>query len=128
MYSCCFVGGCFQDLFKTASLYSSHVAFSINILLKSRWCNHTVVLTRTQLGRIGVEFYQRGQIYKWIAIDNLIDTWKRPTVLTIVCYELKFDLRFSLYNVWFLWLIFITKLSTLTRKVGRLCFMAHQHL
>ena len=40
LYSCCFVGSGFLDLF----LYSSHQAFSLGILLAFMWCIHTVVL------------------------------------------------------------------------------------
>ena len=47
--NCYFVGYCLQNLFKTACsmLGSYHLAFSPNILLKSKWCSHTVVLTTT---------------------------------------------------------------------------------
>ena len=66
-HSCCFVGCCFQDLFKTAHciLFWFHVAFSVGISLKSKWCNHTVVLTQLQLGRIPVLFYQRDHVFIW---------------------------------------------------------------
>ena len=57
LYSYCFVGYCFQDLFKTV-----HSIFSLSISLKSKWCSHTVVLTWLQLGRIPILFYQRDQI------------------------------------------------------------------
>ena len=57
-YSCCFVSCCFQELFKRACsiLVKSHLVFSQGILLKSKWCNHTVILTWLQLGRIILYF------------------------------------------------------------------------
>ena len=41
-----------------AFLYSSHLAFSLCVLLASRWCIHTVVLTQPELGRNSILFYQ----------------------------------------------------------------------
>ena len=40
----------FQDLYRTARniLLLSHLAFSSSVLLDSRWCNHTIVLTSSQ--------------------------------------------------------------------------------
>ena len=40
-------------------LCSSHVAFTIGVSLESKWCNHTVVMTRLYLARIPVLFYQK---------------------------------------------------------------------
>ena len=45
----------------TESLYSYHLAFSPSVSLKSKWCNHTVVLTQVQLRMIPFLFYQRDQ-------------------------------------------------------------------
>ena len=42
----------------TTSLCGSYLAFSPNILLKSKWCNCRLVLTVQNLGRIHVLFYQ----------------------------------------------------------------------
>ena len=54
---CCFVGCCFQNLFKTVSLHSSHLTFFLpNVLIESKWCNHTEVMTRLHLGRFPVLF------------------------------------------------------------------------
>ena len=36
--------------------------FPLGVSLKSNSCNHTVVLTQLQLGRIHVLFYQKDQI------------------------------------------------------------------
>ena len=41
-----------------ASLCSSYLAFSLCLLLKSNWCNHTVVLTLVCLWRNPILFYQ----------------------------------------------------------------------
>ena len=41
-----FVSSYFQQ---AASLCSSHLAYSSGVSLKSRWCNHTIVLTWPQL-------------------------------------------------------------------------------
>ena len=40
-----------------ASLCSSYLVFSPSILLKSKWCNHTVVLTQLQFGRSQVMLF-----------------------------------------------------------------------
>ena len=48
-YCCSFVGGCFYQ-FKRVFLCSSHLAFSLCILLVSMWCIHIVVWTQLQLG------------------------------------------------------------------------------
>ena len=58
-YNCCVVGSSKQHV---ASLCSSHQAFSQNVSLDFKWCNHTVVLTWLQLGRIPNLFYERDQI------------------------------------------------------------------
>ena len=52
-YSCCFVGCCFLDFFKTARriLVSSTSIFFPSVSLTSKWCIYTVVPTRSQLGR-----------------------------------------------------------------------------
>ena len=55
----------FQDLFKRASLCNFHLAFSPSILLRFRWCSHSVVLTWLQRGRIPILFYQKVQISIW---------------------------------------------------------------
>ena len=67
LYSCCFVGYFSQDLFiqHTASLCSSHVTFSPNILFGYKWCNHTVVLKLLRVGRIPILFYQRVKL-SWL--------------------------------------------------------------
>ena len=59
-HSLCFVGCCFQDLFKTASF-----AFSVGVSLKYKWCIHEVVLTWLQCVRILVFilFYQKDQLF-----------------------------------------------------------------
>ena len=49
LYSHCFVGCCFQNLFKTAFLCIFHLAFYPSISLKSKWCNHTEVLMQLEL-------------------------------------------------------------------------------
>ena len=54
---------------QAASLCSSHLAFSLRVTLTSKWCSHTVALTRLQLGRIFGLSYQRDQIFIWF--DNL---------------------------------------------------------
>ena len=46
-----------------ATLCSSHLAFSPSVSLESEWCNHTVVLTRLQLGRIPILFHQRSNFH-----------------------------------------------------------------
>ena len=48
---------CLKQL--TASLCSSHLVFSPSLSSKSRWCDHTVVVTRLQLGRIPVFNHKR---------------------------------------------------------------------
>ena len=59
-YSCYFVGCCFQDLFNIAHsiLRSSHLAFSLCVLLATMWCIHTVVRIQLELGRNPVLFYR----------------------------------------------------------------------
>ena len=47
----------------TAYLCNSHLAFSVSILLKSKWCNHTVILTQLQLEKISISFYHKDQIF-----------------------------------------------------------------
>ena len=47
-----------------ASLCSSHLALSSNILLKSKWCNHAVVLTWLQLGRIPIKWRKYRFIFR----------------------------------------------------------------
>ena len=60
-YNCSFVGCCFQFLFRTASsLHSSHITFSLSVLVESNWCRHLLVLTWLQFERISVLFCQRG--------------------------------------------------------------------
>ena len=56
-YSCCFVGCCFKDFFKTACsiLVSFPSIFSPGVSLKSKWCNHTIVLIWLQLERIPIK-------------------------------------------------------------------------
>ena len=51
LYSCCFLGCCFQDLFKTARsiLVQFASSFSVSILLASMWCIHTVVVAQPQI-------------------------------------------------------------------------------
>ena len=44
---------------------NSHLAFSSCILLESRWCIHTVVLTQPQLGRNQILSNQRKHISIW---------------------------------------------------------------
>ena len=58
-YSFCFLRCCFQDLFKTTCsiLYSSYLAFTPSVLLKSSYCSHMIILTHLQLGRIPGLFY-----------------------------------------------------------------------
>ena len=46
----------------TAFLCSSHVAFSLYVLLVSMWCIHTIVLTQLQLGKNPILFYWINQI------------------------------------------------------------------
>ena len=46
------------------SYFSSHLAFSLGVLLEFEWCNHTIVLTQLQLGRILPLFYQRSDIHR----------------------------------------------------------------
>ena len=53
LYKCCFVGCCFQVLFKqhAAFLCISSWAFSSGILLMSQWCHYTIVLILLLCGR-----------------------------------------------------------------------------
>ena len=44
---------------REALLYSCYVLISSGIPLDSKWCDHIVVPTQLQLGRISVLFYQR---------------------------------------------------------------------
>ena len=63
LYSCCFVGCCFQDLFKTAvnkPVKSSSCSFSS--MLKFKWRNYAIELTWLQLGRIPVLFFREIRI------------------------------------------------------------------
>ena len=46
-------------------LWSSHLAFSLCILLVFMWCIHWVVLTQPQLGRNPILFYQIDQTCIW---------------------------------------------------------------
>ena len=48
------------DLFKTTFLFSSCLAFSPYVLLESKWCNYTVILTWLQLGSIPVLILSEG--------------------------------------------------------------------
>ena len=50
------------------SLCGSHLVFSKNFFLESKWCNHTVVLTWLQFGKIPALFHQRSIFHM---IDNL---------------------------------------------------------
>ena len=56
-HSCCFVGCCFPDLFKTARsiIYCSFLAFM--------WCIHTIVLTQSQLEKIRFILLYRSDFY-----------------------------------------------------------------
>ena len=46
------LGYCSQDIFKTARILCSyHLGFLPGILLEYRWCIHTIVPTRQQLGK-----------------------------------------------------------------------------
>ena len=47
-YICCSIRCSILDLFKI-SLNSSHLSFSLNVLIESMWCNHTVVQTELPL-------------------------------------------------------------------------------
>ena len=64
-YNCCFVGCCFQGLFKTA--HSIPVEFPSSFFtrrfVKSKWCIHIVVLTCLQIIRIRIHTY-------WILIGD----------------------------------------------------------
>ena len=89
-YSCCFVGCFFQDSFKNiVFLCSSRLAFSLYVFSVSMWCIPTVVLTRPQLWRNPVLFYQIGQISEWSIADRYIYIYissylKKVTRLIIV--------------------------------------------
>ena len=70
LYRDCFVAFCFQDLFKSSTSYYflqiclnlPILLFSPGVLLKSKWCNHTVVLTWLLLKRISILFYQKDNL------------------------------------------------------------------
>ena len=71
LFSYCFVDAASRICSKqhSASLGNSYQAFSSSTLLKSRWCNHTIVLSQLQLGRIPDLFYQRLDFH---IVDNLL--------------------------------------------------------
>ena len=86
-YSSCFVECCFWDLFKT--LYSfivlSPPCFSLDVSLKTNWCNHTVVLTRLLLGRIPVH---RNHINLWVKNYALLSTVLGSNEMTFLVKDL----------------------------------------
>ena len=45
------------------SLCTSHLAFSPGILLKFKWCDHTIVLSQLQFGKIPILFHQRSEFH-----------------------------------------------------------------
>ena len=107
LYNSCFVGCCFQELSKRAHhiLCSSHLAFSPIASFKSKWCNHTIVLTWQQLGKICVLFYQRSDFHKvinnspcitYMYVDIAFSRWDITTkteakkFVEELCYFLKF--------------------------------------
>ena len=51
---------------------SSNLTFSPGISLKSKWCNHTIVLTQLQLRRILILFYQRSNFHMVINLSIAI--------------------------------------------------------
>ena len=54
-------------VFKGAeSLWISQLTFTPSVFLNSKWCNHTIVLTRLQIERISFLFYQTNQILLWL--------------------------------------------------------------
>ena len=71
LYTCCFVGYCFQDFLKQHSTFLSsfHLVFSPNILLETRWCNHTVVLVNLQLEKIPISLKWKDQISIWVHLE-----------------------------------------------------------
>ena len=50
---------------QVTSLCSFHLAFLPSVLLESKWCNPTTVLTWLKLWRIPFLFYERNQISIW---------------------------------------------------------------
>ena len=67
LYNSCYVGCCFQDLFMhVASLCSSHLAFSLGVLLKSKWCNQAVAVLVLLYGCI-----------TWTLLKNIFKTGKK---------------------------------------------------
>ena len=98
LYSCCFVGWCFQDLFKRAC--SIRVLFPANIFLNAslecKWCSLTVELIWLQLGIIPILFHQIDKIFSirlfsvhGVHLFSSIDTtaaWKkRRFILSVRC-------------------------------------------
>ena len=74
-YSWCFVGCCRQDLFNIACkfLCNCRLPYSQAVLLASKWCIHTAVLTWPLPGRNCVSFYQSGLISIWsIAVHAFV--------------------------------------------------------
>ena len=74
LYSCCLLCTASWICSKqhTVFLYSFYLAFSLGILLKSKLCNHTVVLTSLQLGKIPVLFYLRDQTGVLKCLNKLV--------------------------------------------------------
>ena len=66
-----------------AFLCSFHQSFPPCILLKFKWCNHTVVLTWLELGRIPILFLSKG-LHSHIVINLSIAVHALPMCMLIL--------------------------------------------
>ena len=75
----------------SASFFCSfHLTFSPSISLNSKWCNHTILLTRLTLGRNPVLFDQR----------DLISIWSINCQLRSVIYLWFKQMRYCYLSIW----------------------------
>ena len=106
-YNDCFVNCYIQTLFiHIESLCSSHQTFYPGNSLKSKWCSHTLILTRLPLEIISVLYNQINQISYIVVNLSLfknpsVFNYSRITSIITVGYYAKFRLlKFIFYNWW----------------------------
>ena len=95
--NCCFMGYYFQDLFCITFLWSSHLIFSLYVLLASMWCICTVVLIQLLLGRNLILFYQINQTFIWLTVHtfsrHILIFFSVDEMLLLRCVNLSTNFR-----------------------------------